>query len=301
MILVRLFVVVAFLAIAAPILACDVCGCSLTPMSMGLFPFQQQSFLGLGWFHHRYRSHVDPEQPGLLANERFHSLEWRGRWTVTSRFQLMAQVPIAFLWREHEGVVEQYAGLSDISVSGRVRILPWRDSSRLGWQQQWWIGAGLKVPTGNFRLTDPQEVVNPNFQLGSGSWDGLFTSSYTANNDRWGFSADLLFRYSSSNPDDYRFGHRIHANARAFALLGKGKARVLPSAGWYMEWAGQDVDRGFLITESGGQAHFAELGMQWVRGRTSLGAFFHQPLASDWAAGQVDPQWRASAQFTFFF
>ncbi len=297
----RLLLVVAFMASALSAAACDVCGCSLTPMSVGLFPFQQRSYVGMSWFHHRYESHVDPERPELLARERFHSLEWRGRWTIAPRIQLVAQLPVSFLWREHEGVTEQHAGLSDISVLGRVRILPWRDSSRLGWQHQWWIGAGLKAPTGNHRLTDPQEVVNPNFQLGSGSWDGLLTSSYTVSNHQWGFSADLLFRYNTTNADDFRFGHRLNATARAFAMLDLGAGKVLPSAGWYVEWAGKDTDRGFLLTESGGQAHFAELGLQWVQGRTSLGAFFHQPLATDWAAGQVDPQWRASAQFTYFF
>lgn len=282
--------------------ACDACGCSIIFMDMGLTPRFDRHQLAWQGQYQAFRSFAtDTElRNGTVGSrERYFQQTLQGVVSLHERWQLTLAVP--YLWRAREtgGLRDEAHGLAD--ASALARYTPWRrlatDERPFGHRLS--LGIGVKAPTGR-RSAAAEGVSNPNFQQGSGSWDGLAHIQYVLRYQQWGLAADALMSFNGTNEEDYQYGHRRGGHILAFRIVQVGRTGLMPSAGCYFEGAGRDVQRGFYRNDTGGHYLFAQLGVQWFIGELGVSAQTQLPLQQNWGGGLTEAQSRWSLQFTYF-
>jgi hypothetical protein len=94
-------------------------------------------------------------------------------------------------------------GLGDLELQARVLVA--RDR-RFAPRHLFWIGAGVKAPTGPRLRDDAGVPYADDDQPGSGSWDPLATAVYAWFRDPLSLYTQLMFRYPTTGPRAYRRG-----------------------------------------------------------------------------------------------
>ena len=136
---------------------------------------------------------------------------------ATERFQLLGMVPFIKndmdmrmkspmgMTMEHK--MDTIQGLGDISVLGLYTAYtdaPIRPTERLT------VGFGLKMPTGkNDERNDSGEYIHAMMQLGSGSWDPMFTLNYLRAFYPFVFQASLFYQLTTEGDEGYEFGDQF--------------------------------------------------------------------------------------------
>ena len=283
--------------------ACDACGCSVSQSFTGLMPQLGGHFAGLWWQQQRYRVfREDPFDGERTAHsEYFNFLEARARFQPHRQVQLSVLLPYAYHSRWREGGERIVEGAGDAVGFVHVQLFNNADSLMSLWRHRLALGLGIKAPTGDFQRPGPTEVVNPNFQVGTGSWDALFNLSYTLRRGDWGFNLDATYRRNGESPNGYRFGERVSGVASLFRLAYLGPLQLMPNAGIYYEYAELDTENGFFRTNTGGEAAMANAGLELFWQRFNLGFTYSTPLQQNWNSGLVEAQARTAVHLNYFF
>ncbi|GJM34257.1 MAG: hypothetical protein DHS20C18_32580 [Saprospiraceae bacterium] len=301
----KIFLPLAILAISIPALkACDACGCGIGSIYWGILPNNNLHTVGLSWQNQHYTSHLGHDHEELLQSESaeyFNTLELRGRFYLNDRFSLSAIVPVGFHRRQSVGEWININGLGDISVMGNYRIFDSSDSLNHRVRHRFELGLGVKIPTGSFNALDTESVVNPNFQLGSGSWDFLFSANYTALMGQLGLQTNVTYKRNTTNSDDFRFGHRLNGSMMLFYRQNIKAFEFMPNLGLYGEWGGRDVENRYWQNNTGGHLLMSNVGIELYVSRYNFGASYLHPIDQDWSAGQVEAQARYTAHINVYF
>jgi hypothetical protein len=295
-----------FILFHAPLHACDACGCSILFLDMGITPRFQQHQLGLQWHHQTYRSYAntaDREGGVLGSEEQLHFLSLQGQWQLRPRWRLTAQLPYVLLERQVGAVRRSQQGLGDVSMLLQFVAINQDKKSSRELRHRLSLGLGTKAPSGHYRQSGEESdpTLNPNFRLGSGSWDLLLSSQYVLRYRRWGSSVDLLHSRNGTNSEDYQFGHRWLGNVQLFGVFSKGKLGFMPQLGWSFEQGAQDVERGFYRNVTGGYYHFLRQGLQVFLPRFSVQLQHQLPLQQNWAQGLTEARSRWTVQWNYFW
>ncbi|SDM78456.1 hypothetical protein SAMN05421823_1311, partial [Catalinimonas alkaloidigena] len=270
-----------WLLVSLPASACEVCGCALGGNSYGILPQFNTNFVGLRWRQSRFYAEMNhPGEAREFSHDTYNQLELWGRVYLTRRWQVFAFVPYAV---NHMAGTEQNvttAGLGDASAVVNYTVLKTPDSAATTWRHVLMVGAGVKVPTGHFRQEDKGLLLNPNFQRGTGSVDGLASAVYTVRYGRVGLNLDASYKFNTANPQQYRFGNQGNASAQVFYWhTWKGtEISLLPNAGLYYEAARRHTDEGFLQANTGGKACLFSVGLETYVRRFTLGVGYKTPV-----------------------
>jgi len=282
--------------------ACDVCGCSIGGQYMGILPQFNSHMAGL---RYQYRSFATDHPSSLLGNhgpehseEFFHTTELWGRARLSRRWQVFVFAPYHVFRQSAFGT--NVSGLGDVQVVANYILLNTADSSA-ALKQTLLVGGGLKVPTGAHNLQQAGESLNPNLQPGTGSWDVSLNASYTLRYGKIGLNSEATLRLNTANANDYRFGNRVNAAAKAFYWQQGRSLSWLPYAGVAAELAASDSDAGEKLSLTGGQLWLADAGLDVYYDRFSLGAAIQIPFYQNLAGGLVDSGNRFSARLSVFF
>jgi hypothetical protein len=162
--------------------ACPFCGCGGSNFYLGLLPDFQRGFIGMRYHYSQYHTTLLNDASQFSTNY-YNMVEMWGGVSVNKKFQVLTFVPYYMNRQVDDDGITNPHGIGDISVFGQYRIF---SSTHLNQhrhvvQQQMWIGAGLKLATGNFELdlNDPDvTVADINAQLGTGSTDFLLNGLY---------------------------------------------------------------------------------------------------------------------------
>jgi hypothetical protein len=114
------------------------------------------------------------------------------------------------------------AGFGDMTALAQYRFL---NSTRSGTQAA--LLFGFKAPTGKTSAVDPfGELFEPEFQPGSGSWDGLFGAAFSQRlTPALSFHANVLAIATGTGTQDTNLGNRFLYNAAfAYRLFGETSA-----------------------------------------------------------------------------
>jgi hypothetical protein len=136
---------------------------------------------------------------------------------ITARFQVIGMLPylkndMDMRMKNPMGMVmnttmDTIQGLGDVSAMGFYTIYadaPIRPRQRLT------AGFGLKMPTGkNDEKNAAGKYVHTMMQLGSGSWDGLFTVNYLKASYPLIFQASLFYQLNTEGDEGYEFGDQL--------------------------------------------------------------------------------------------
>src|SRR5690606_20888365 len=77
------------------------------------------------------------------------------------------------------------------------------------------LGIGVKLPTGAFEgmLTDR---INPGFQVGTGSLDGIFSILHSYSENKLGINTSATYYLKTENKNEYRFGNQFSLSSNLY-------------------------------------------------------------------------------------
>ncbi len=290
----------AVLVIIGNSLACDLCGSAVTSSYLGILPQFKQHFIGV---RHQLNSFESKPLASLslgsgsnaLSTDLLQRTEVWGRFYPVNRVQLFAFVPYQINTKTEVGISETTHGLSDISILANYLLINTGDTSRLSWKNTLSVGAGIKAPTGKF---DKDGV--PALQIGTGTWDYLFTTIYTSRYKKWGINIDANYRLNGAN-ENYQFGNRISTSLRFFYWQKKRITSYIPNLGILAEHAEKDLKNNVIQKYTGGKGFYTSLGLDLYYKKISIGASFSLPISESLNENMVNTKYRTSLQAIYLF
>lgn len=291
--------------------ACDICGCGAGSYYIGILPEFNAKILGLRYRSSNLTTHLNPEgqRTYLTTDEQYYTTELWGGWTIKDRYRIMASVPVSLNVKNNETAKESKAGLSDVAVQGFYRLLRTKvtvghsDKAKL-LVQDLWVGVGIKAPAGKYNPADKSTTsVSTNlFQLGTGSWDFMFTGMYDIRLQDLGFNATASYKVNTANQYDYYYGNRFSGSAQLYHKFRfDNKFMIAPSAGFNLEHSRKDIDGITAIRATGGQLVFATMGAELSFEKFSIGGNWQPVIDQNLGAGAVKAGNRAMLHVSFMF
>jgi len=185
--------------------ACDICGCGAGSNYIGILPEFHKHIFGL---RHRYNSLTSHVGLGgvntyLTTEEMYRTTEIWGGWNIGKKFRLMAVVPYAFNEIANHGINKSKNGIGDISANAFYQLLNKRNTVLLNklLVQSFWIGGGIKLPTGEYSPVDKVNTSqNTNlFQPGTASTDFSLNAMYDARIQDVGINISGGYKMNTTN------------------------------------------------------------------------------------------------------
>jgi len=280
--------------------ACEICGCGVGNFYMGMVPKYGRAFVGVRYRYTNYESqmHHDPSE---ISNDYYKTMELWGGWNISPRWQVMAFVPYQVNKRVMHDGEKNESGLADIFLLSNYRA--WSHVSN-SVNQQFWLGGGVKVPTGQYKVdfNDPENNLgDPNGQTGTGSVDFLVNATHVMSINKWGVNTTLSYKINSVNSDEFKFGNRAFINTLAYYRFGGQSFSVSPVVGAMYERSGSNHFEGVMVEHTGGQALLASTGLEVSARLMSVGFTLQSPVAQDFSDGQTTMKPRGLAHMTFTF
>ncbi|HEY3404263.1 MAG TPA: hypothetical protein VGK59_12800 [Ohtaekwangia sp.] len=287
--------------------ACDVCGCSLGGSYYGILPQFSKNFVGLRWSQAKFYAYMDHQGEYIApeySHDTYNKVELWGRFYITKRFQVFAFIPYAY--NDMNGSEQNISnnGLSDITLLGNYILLNTGEDETVRWKHTWMVGGGVKLPTGKNNLEDNGILVNPNFQLGTGSVDFLANTVYTVRYQKAGFNAETGYKINTRNSEKYLFGNQFHASGQFFFWQNMKSFSFLPNAGLYFEQSSQHKDSQAIQTNTGGYALLATAGLETYYKRVTLGLNYKRPVKQKFNSDEIaeitaKDRWIVSLTYNF--
>ena len=166
--------------------------------------------------------------------------------------------------------------------------------------QQLWVGAGIKLPTGKFNVDQEEIVSSANSQPGSGSVDFLLNALYTLQIKSWGFNVNANYKINQS-ADHFKFGNRFSPTAFLFRAFHVGSLTISPNIGLLYELFGANKFNNEKVADTGGHALFASAGLELQYNRLALGCNAQLPISSDLSSGQTKAKGRGMVHISVLF
>jgi hypothetical protein len=228
----------------------------------------------------------------LGGTSRFVQLD--AAYGLTSRTTLLASAPIGTHRSYDVGhppvLTENYEtwGLGDTLVGVRHAVVAAPELSLV-------LGAGLELPTGEYRLVSPEAlfdigVLDPMLQPGSGSWDVLLNAQASRRLGAGGLDLTGAFSYQANTTND--LGYSYGDDAIASLALARPLARRL-RASLQLKWAhrGRSEYQGGGVESTGGTVVYAIPGLvTTLPARLSLYFFLPVPVYRYVNETQVAPR-----------
>jgi len=235
--------------------ACDICGCF-----MGVVPFDNQSSIA---FMHRYRvfngyrnyqSHTRYFPPGayktthggdpdtlLTRNyssadyESFKVFELRAKYFIHERIELNLFASVVNSKSKQDSIKTNHTGLSDPSFFAGYHIIRPKMDSDL--KMRWILGAGIKLPSGNFYAKDINDKRLPFLtQPGTGSVDCFFYTTYMIAYKKFGFTSSLNYKINGTNFYKERISNSMTNFSSVFCKFKTKNWSFMPSVSTYYEF-----------------------------------------------------------------
>jgi hypothetical protein len=267
--------------------ACDVCGCAPVGNTLNFLPEFQKHFVGIRYQFQGFRSlpHEDHAHD-LPTTERFNTLQAYGRLVIHQRLHLLAFVPYRINQRNTETDALHLNGLGDISFQLQYLILNnYGSGSTL--QNALQLGAGLKLPSGKFDALDKGLMIHNNMQLGSGSVDFSANVIHTLRMKAWGLNTSCMYNRPGENVYQFRFGHQLNVNTRAFYLFTFKEMTLMPQLGCMYDLAGADYLKNESHTHTGGQQWSLHAGADCYFKSYALGFQATRAIKENLAEGHI--------------
>ncbi len=290
----KIILSVSFILLTLSVAACDICGCGVGSYYVGILPEYNKRFLGLRYQYKTLQTHLGPrgERTPLSTNETYQSAELWGGWNMGSKFRLLAILPYNFNERLSQESNGQKKGLGDVALMGYYKLF--NQEGSLGNQlliQSLWVGAGIKLPTGQY---EPQERLavqeSPNnFQLGTASTDFTLNAAYDIRYQDFGINANVNYKLNTANKYGYRYGNKLSTNLLAYYKFRIAHSfTIAPNAGLLYETAQKDVEnKRYEVAVSGGHSLSAVMGAEFAFNGFAFGANYQNIRSQNLAGGRA--------------
>lgn len=278
--------------------ACDICGCGVGSYYVGILTDFKKRFIGLRYQHKSLITHLNAAggRSYLTTDETYHIAELWGAVNIGKKFRVMGFIPYNFNQRLNQGVTTAQNGFGDVAAYGYYKIIDSRHvtKNKKLMIHSLWMGAGLKLPTGNYNNTDKNvtENIQNTFQLGTGSTDVVLNAMYDLRLQDAGINTNMSYKINTANKYNYRYGNKFTTNLLAYYKISLGKnGNLAPNTGVTYEQAGKDrKQNNGTVEESGGYSLTHKTGIEWSFKRFSWGANYQMPVQQRLAEAKVKSQ-----------
>lgn len=269
---------------------CDACGCSASGGSMGFASMLNSNFVGVRYFNQHYRSNDGLYSNSPWLNENYNTLQVWARIPIVKGVQISTLLPYHFHSRNTKTGSQEISGMGDVTVVGLVTVYQTHKDSTV-FKHNWQVGVGIKAPTGEYKETSAGSV-NPSFQVGTGSWDYLFSSEYVLKFKKMGINNLLNYVVKTENKKEYRFGNQFNYGSTLYYLFEKKSLAVAPQLGVAGEVYASNYQYGEKVRNTTGDVLFGKVGVEIGWNKFSLGATYFKPINQNLMSGLVEAKSR---------
>lgn len=271
---------------------CDACGCSASGGSMGFASMLNSNFVGVRYFKQHYRSNDGLYSNSPWLDENFNTLQVWARIPIVKGIQVSTLIPYHFHNRDTKTGSQEISGMGDVTVVGLVTVYQTHKDSTV-FKHNWQVGVGIKAPTGEYKETSAGSV-NPSFQVGTGSWDYLFSTEYVLKFNQFGLNSMLNYVVKTENKKEYRFGNQFNYGSTLYYLFEKRLMAIAPQLGVAGEVYASNYQYGEKLRNTTGDVLFGKVGVEIGWNKFSLGATYFKPINQNLMSGLVE----AKSRFT---
>ncbi len=265
----KIGILIGFLVFFSDFFACDHCNVFLS-----INPNDYQHNIG---FQYRSRLHYGKfNTDGLLMEkhggvehsnysnqevfERYNRFEITGQYFINQKWNIQAVLPYVNNQEIVDGRwIYDVWGIGDPTIIQNYQLFNTKDikdttffSHRLS------VGMGIKLPVGSINQTFGNGTPNLDLQTGTGSWDGILSSTYISKYQNLGFILNANYKFNSSNSEGYKYGNTTNVLANFFYQIKFKNMVLMPMIGGYAELAGEDYQNQIKQVNSGGKLLFGD-------------------------------------------
>src|SRR6185436_11647408 len=207
---------ILFVSLTQPSYACEICGCGVGNYYIGLLPQFKTHFVGFRYQYNKFNTKLVSD-PSQYSEDFYQTLELWSGWNVGKHLQLLAFVPFNFNHQVSDEGTTDLHGTGDAMLLANYKVFDINSKTSNGKNvnQQLWIGAGLKLPTGRFEIdaNDPDVASAANRQLGSGTTDVLLNGMYNIRTGNLGITTQANYTINGTNKEEFHFGNKFSAGS----------------------------------------------------------------------------------------
>ena len=282
--------------------ACEICGCGLGNYYIGLMPQFSHRFFGLRYQFSSYRTQL-ANDPTQFSKDFYQTVELWSGWNIGKRWQVLVFIPYNFNHNNSDEGISNTNGFGDIALIGNYKVFSDISKNANGKtvSQQFWIGAGVKLPTGKFHIdpSDPDIAAAANTQIGSGSTDVILNAMYNIHIAKLGISTNVNYKINTNNKDEYKFGNKLSANSFVSYSLPVSKAVITPNFGLLFQHSSANMLTKSKVDLTGGNLLLAAPGVEIGFNKVTVGFNAQLPVAQNFAEGQTRSNIKGMLHVTF--
>ncbi len=286
---------------------CDLCGCSTSSGSFGFGTLSNANFVGIRYIYQNFESKDGIFSNSPITKETFNTYQLWAQLPINNAFYVSVNVPYQDLNREYsEGNNENLNGLGDSSVMGWYKLQFYKKESdsltfnteRIASGHSLQFGVGAKLPTGKFEEALADNV-NPGFQVGTGSVDGVFAVGYNYGTNKFGVNTLMTYYVKGENKNDYQFGNQFSYSANFFTTFPKETYNIMPFIGISGDIYDKITQYGETLADTDGKILSGTIGSEFAIEKFIFGANYTAPLSQDLFGGNVKSKNRFSIYVNF--
>jgi hypothetical protein len=299
----RIIIAIFFITIVSQSNACPFCGCGGGNLYMGLMPDFSKGFVGIRYHYSQYHTTLVSD-PSQFSNNYYNIIEAYGGVSIGKHLQVLAFVPYYQNKQVDDDGKTTPHGLGDATVLAQYKVFSSTHltAGKKVVQQQLWLGAGVKLPTGSFDVdvNDPElTVADINAQLGTGSTDVLLNATYSARVENFGVNASANYKLNTKNSDGYKYGNKFTGNLIGYYRFGAKNTGVSPNAGLMYENIAGNLLKASKVQYTSSNVTNAILGVEFNFNKIGVGVNGQLPVIQNFAEGQTKLKFKAMAHITF--
>lgn len=284
--------------------ACEICGCGLGNYYIGLLPQFNKKFIGLRYQFRNFNT-VLADDPTEFSRDYYKTLELWAGWNIGKRWQLLAILPYNFIHQVSDEGTTNNQGIGDIALMVNYKLFNRysKTANNKIVTQQFWLGAGVKLPTGKFHVdaTDPELISLANTQTGTASTDFMLNAMYNLRINKIGINTNASYKLNTANSDKYSFGNKFSAGSFVYYGMKKGKVGIAPNIGIQYENSASNSLQKKKVEQTGGYLVSSSAGVELSFKKISVGANVQLPVGQHFASGQTETKLKGMMHVTFSF
>ncbi len=306
---IALFIITLFIIPVS--FGCPICGCGVGGFYIGLLPTYNGKFVGVRYQYSHYETRLK-DDPGQFSHDYYKIAELYGGITLGTKWQLLGFIPYHFNYQNTDDGIKRKNGLGDASIVANYEVWKSTGLNRNNKQvtQQLWLGAGVKLPTGQYNVDfksaasqDVEELLGDvNSEMGTGSLDFIANAMYNIHFGKLGINTTVNYKINTNNKSDFRYGDRLSANSFVYyQATVKNSVFMAPNIGLLYEHVSANNLNKSKVDETGGYAALASAGVDININKITVGANVQLPVAQDYALGQTQYKTRGLVHVTYTF
>lgn len=281
--------------------ACDICGSSSGNYFIGPFPQFSKHFIGTRYTIRSFNSHMANSDE--FSKDVYQTTELWGGFRVGRKWQILAFIPFNFNQQTVDDGKRKSKGLGDATLMVNYMLINDRKNGKNGnnFSQQFWLGFGIKLPTGKFVPNEEELIPDANNQPGSGSVDVVVNSMYNIHLNNWGFNNSIS--YKINNPSQqFTFGNKLSTSTFVFhSLYFNKKATINPNVGVLFENLQRNRVNNVKVDDTGGHAALGAVGADLIFTKIGVGVNIQLPISQNLANNQTKTNVRGMLHVTILF